>query len=134
MGLLAIIHNHPSNNPLHSQGDVNGVDFYDIKYSFIFTEETGLLALKIDENNFSDVIKGYADFYQTMFEDFKTNNIKEYNNILDLAQFGRMGSKIYKKKLNNAVKEHISKNLSKSINVFKGSMSKNNVSYIHIKP
>ena len=133
MGLLAIIHNHPSNNPLHSQGDVNGVDFYDIKYSFIFTEENGLFVLKRD-NNKNDVLQGWKDFYQYMSEDYKKKNSKEYNHLLDLLQYGGLKHEEFDETIYNNVKNYISNNLSFSIDIFKQKMIKNNVPVIHIKP
>lgn len=134
MGLLAIIHNHPSNNPLHSQGDVNGVDFYDMKYSFIFTEETGLLALKIDENNSGNIIKGYDEFYEDMYSYYKKSNSTEYNHLLDLLQYGGLKHEEFEKRLNNNIKNFISSNVSLSLTIFKQKMIENKVPMIHIKP
>ena len=134
IGLLAIIHNHPSNNPLHSQGDIDGFAVYDIKYSFIFTEENGLYVIKNDGENSNDIQNGWNGFYNDMLEDYKENKSLEYGHLLDMYIYGGLDEKIYNTLLRSKVKKHISNNISLSLNLFKHNMIKHNIPVFHSKP
>lgn len=78
-GLLFIIHNHPSNNPLQSKGDVLCFGRYNAKYNLVFTEEQGLIILKNNGADYYDIQMGWNDIFQKMKEHYRLNNPKAYN-------------------------------------------------------
>ncbi|WP_407454424.1 phage minor head protein [Methanobrevibacter sp.] len=133
-GLLFVIHNHPSNNPLQSEGDIWGFAEYNVKYNIVFTERCGLFILKNDGATSDDIKQGWEDIYEFMREDFKSKNSTEYWHIIDLVEHAGLDDDLYDSMMYKKVMEHMSKNKKLSIHVFKEKMSQHNVGVFHIKP
>lgn len=133
-GLFFVIHNHPSNNPLQSEGDIEGFAFYNIKYNIVFTEKEGLFILKNNLSTKEDIMQGWNDIYQYMLEDFKSTNSNEYWHIIDLVNHAGLDDDLYDSMIYKKVIEHMSNNKELSVNIFKEKMSAHNVDTVHIKP
>ena len=83
-GLLFVIHNHPSNNPLQSYGDLMNFADYNVKYNIVFTEENGLFILKNKGADKSDIQRAWDNIFDEMKDHFKTNNSKSYNFLIKI--------------------------------------------------
>lgn len=133
-GLLFVIHNHPTNNPLQSEGDIRGFAKYNIKYNISFTEEEGLFILKNNGSTSENIIKGWNDIYQAMYEDFKTSNSGDYWHIIDLIEHASLGNDEYDALIYKGVIEHMSNNRKFSEEVYIEKMTKQNIGVKHINP
>ncbi len=107
---------------------------YGIKYNIVFTENEGLFILNNVDATKNGIKQAWNDIYQFMLDDFKTNNDKEYNHILDLVNHAGLDDNLYDSMLYDKVIEHMSNNKELSIEVFKEKMAKHNVNVTHMKP
>ena len=133
-GLFFVIHNHPSNNPLHSEGDVNGFAEYNVKYNIVFTEEQGVLIFKNDSAIKEDIIKGWKDTYNDMFADLKKDYSSNYYHILDLYMNGGLKDDEFGELVYDEIINHMSENVELSIEYFIKNMQKYGVDVTHITP
>ena len=133
-GLLFVIHNHPSNNPLQSEGDIIGFAEYNVKYNVVFTENEGLFILKNNGATEEDIKQGWDDIYQFMFENFKASNSNEYWHIIDLVNNAGLDDDMYDSMMYEKVIGHMSNNKKLSISVYKEKMDNHNVGVYHIGP
>lgn len=133
-GLFFVIHNHPSNNPLHSEGDVIGFAEYNIKYNIVFTEEQGLLIFKNDSAIKEDIITGWKDTYNDMFMDLKKDFSSNYYHIVDLYANGGLKDDEFEELVYKEVINHMSKNVELSIEYFIKNMQEYGVDVTHIMP
>lgn len=133
-GLLFVIHNHPSNNHLQGEGDIQGFAEYNTKYNISFTEEEGLFILKNNGATSEDILKGWNDIYQVMYEDFKKSSSEKYWHIIDLVEHASLGNDEYDSLIYSEVIEHMSNNRKLSEEVYIEKMTKQNIEVIHINP
>lgn len=131
-GLLFVIHNHPSNNPLQSYGDLMNFADYNVKYNIVFTEENGLFILKNNGADKSDIQRAWDNIFDEMKDHFKTNNSKSYNEEYDNYVLGVLSRKDLKKNIWSKVIKHMGNNINKSKEVYESCMVEVNVEVLSV--
>lgn len=133
-GLLFVIHNHPSNNPLQSEGDIKGFAEYNVKYNIVFTERRGLLILKNNNSDDLNIITAWNNIFDKMksrFIEVHPDIYKEEERKLLLGVSSRTK---FKNNIKSEVKSYMSNNIEESLGIYYDCMVDSNIGMVLISP